>query len=94
MTRLSIEQVFEEFDHAVATTAGFKGCYRLLSMTDAQKTDWVEKMVSKSGIPWLWLAHTAPGAGLITKDFQATLDFWSSQVPLQEMENVIGFGAH
>ena len=27
VTRLSIEQMFEEFYHAAATTAGFKGCY-------------------------------------------------------------------
>ena len=64
-----------------------------MSMMDAQKTDWVEKMASKLSITWLWLARTAPGAELIAEDFEATLNFWSGQVPLQEMENVIDFGA-
>ena len=58
-------------------------------MTDAQKTDWVGKMAGKSGIPWLRLACTAPRAGLIFENFEATLKFWSGQVPLQEMENFI-----
>ena len=53
-----VEQLFKEFDHAVATTSGFKVCY-LPSMTDTQKIDWVEKMAGESGIPWLRLARTA-----------------------------------
>jgi len=36
-TRMAIEQIFEEFDHAVACTADFKVCFRLSAMTDAQK---------------------------------------------------------
>ena len=64
-----------------------------MSMMDAQKTDWVEKMASKLSITWLWLARTAPGAELIAEDFKAAHNFWSGQVPLQEMENDISFSA-
>ena len=52
-TRMEIEQMFDEFDHAVACTADFKVCFRLSAMTDAQMIDWVEKMAGKLGIHWL-----------------------------------------
>ena len=36
-------------------------------------------------------SRTAPGAEKIANDLESTLDFWSSQVPPQEMK---GFIAH
>jgi len=93
-TRTAIELMFNGFDHAVSCTANFKVCFCLSAMTDAQKIDWVEKMAGKSGVHWVRSARTAPGAGLIVEDFETTLDFWSAQVPLNEMATFSGVGAH
>ena len=86
--------MFDGFNHAVACTADFKVCFHLSAMTDAQKIDWVEKMAGKSGVHWVSSARTAPGAGLIVEDFETTLDFWSGQVPLNEIATFSGVGAH
>ena len=88
-TRLAAEHLFAQYDHAVATTSDFTMCHRLPPMEDDQKIDWVEKMVGKSGVLWLRTARTAPGAGFINESLEATLDFWSGQVPLQEMEGFV-----
>ena len=93
-TRAKVEVMFDRFDHAVACTAKFKVCFRLAAMSDDQKIDWVEKMAGKSGVPWLRTARTAPGTGLTVDDFQTALDFWSGQVPLDEMATYSGGGAH
>jgi len=93
-TRAKIEMMFDRFDHAVACTADFKVCFRLAAMSDAQKIDWVEKMAGKSGVHWVRAARTAPGTGLIVEDFQTTFDFWSGQVPLDEMATYSAVGAH
>lgn len=91
-TRLSMEQFFAQYDHAVATTPGFKLMrHRIPRLVDNIKIDWIVKKPCRSGMFWLLTSRTAPSAEKIADNLESTLEFWSSQVPPQEME---GFIAH